>query len=860
MKKFIIFLFIISNSPLLAQQFCYEDKDHDGYGDPSTQVANTIFGCPLGSWVNNGLDCNDNDANINPNTKWYKDLDNDDFSDSVNTLTQCDQPTGYKRFVDQGKDCDDNDRYATWEPANWYYDPDRDDYIDFYLDPFISAVCRPVGYAHYNEISLHLLLVDCNQNDPLEHPNQQWYPDNDGDGYRASTTPLVQCSRPPGYKAASEFNNLDIDCDDSDAVLNPGSVWYRDLDNDGYSDGGTLVQCTQPTGYKSSVSQGTDCNDSDPILHPNQVWFLDSDGDGHGYGFSFVLQCMRPDGRFALSELLSNADCNDNDALVHDPATVWYRDADNDGYSDGTTLAQCNRPNGYKLISELTATSVDCFDNNVLLIFPLVWHKDADNDGYSDGTTLAQCTRPPGYKYGGSNPLLFPLGDGLIATSGDCNDNNANINPTTIWYKDADNDGHSDGTTITQCLRPTGYKLVSELTATSGDCSDDSPFIILPLVWHKDADNDGYSDGTTLTQCTRPTGYKFGGSNPILFPLGDGLVATSGDCNDNNAILNPATTWYRDADNDGYSNGATLTQCTRPANHKLASELTSISGDCNDNNAMLNPASTWYKDADNDGYSNGATQTQCARPANHKLAAELTSTSGDCNDTDPTVNPASVEVCSNNKDDNCNGVQNEAGCYTCGNATSFSTANITNNSATLNWVSIPHPNHWQLQYKSTAPGTKWIDVTPDPAGNQRSVTINGLTPNKNYLWHIKAKCGNGWTSYSVSIPFTTAGGATTRSQTNTNAEMEATEVDIESLQVKATPNPSNTSFRITLNSNNLKEPVKLIITDMLGRVIETRTTNAGQIIIGEKYRSGTYLVRIIQGKETRQLKLIKLPD
>ena len=90
--------------------------------------------------------------------------------------------------------------------------------------------------------------------------------------------------------------------------------------------------------------------------------------------------------------------------------------------------------------------------------------------------------------------------------------------------------------------------------------------------------------------------------------------------------------------------------------------------------------------------------------------------------------------------------------------------------------------------------------------------------------------------------------------------MEASELTIGSLQVKATPNPSNTSFRITLNSDNLREPVTLIITDMLGRVIETRTANAAQIIIGEKYRGGTYLVRIIQGKETRQLKLIKLPD
>jgi hypothetical protein len=81
------------------------------------------------------------------------------------------------------------------------------------------------------------------------------------------------------------------------------------------------------------------------------------------------------------------------------------------------------------------------------------------------------------------------------------------------------------------------------------------------------------------------------------------------------------------------------TQCARPTGYKLPSELTAISGDCSDNYAVLNPATVWYKDADNDAYSNGATQIQCTRPANHKLASELTAISGDCNDTDPTVNP-----------------------------------------------------------------------------------------------------------------------------------------------------------------------------------------------------------------------------
>ena len=75
------------------------------------------------------------------------------------------------------------------------------------------------------------------------------------------------------------------------------------------------------------------------------------------------------------------------------------------------------------------------------------------------------------------------------------------------------------------------------------------------------------------------------------------------------------------------------------------------------------------------------------------------------------------------------------------------------------------------------------------------------------------------------------------------------------------PNPSNTNFRIVIGANNLKEPVQLIVTDMLGRVMETRSTTSGQTItIGDKYISGTYAVRIIQGRKIRQLTLIKLSD
>ncbi|MES2774409.1 MAG: choice-of-anchor Q domain-containing protein [Bacteroidota bacterium] len=41
------------------------------------------------------------------------------------------------------------------------------------------------------------------------------------------------------------------------------------------------------------------------------------------------------------------------------------------------------------------------------------------------------------------------------------------------WYKDEDHDGYSNGTMVTACDQPAGYRPASELTATSGDCNDD---------------------------------------------------------------------------------------------------------------------------------------------------------------------------------------------------------------------------------------------------------------------------------------------------------------------------------------------------------------------------------------------------
>ncbi len=91
-----------------------------------------------------------------------------------------------------------------------------------------------------------------------------------------------------------------------------------------------------------------------------------------------------------------------------------------------------------------------------------IYYPDADGDGYGANTPIT---------FGCPDPI------GYVTNNDDCDDTNADINPTTVWYADADNDGYSSGATLAQCLRPMGYKLPAELTATSGDCNDNNAAI-----------------------------------------------------------------------------------------------------------------------------------------------------------------------------------------------------------------------------------------------------------------------------------------------------------------------------------------------------------------------------------------------
>ena len=182
------------------------------------------------------------------------------------------------------------------------------------------------------------------------------------------------------------------------------------------------------------------------------------------------------------------------------------------------------------------------------------------------------------------------------------------------------------------------------------------------------------------------------GLTAVIDADGDGYSVAQGDCNDNNAAIHPGaievcnavdddcdglidegvtTTYYRDADVDGYGNAAvTISACSLPSGY------VSNSTDCNDANAAIHPGATevcngvdddcdglidegvqttYYRDADVDGYGNaGVTILACSVPSGY------VSNSTDCNDANAAIHPGAIEVC-NGVDDNCNGTIDE-GC------------------------------------------------------------------------------------------------------------------------------------------------------------------------------------------------------
>ena len=603
----------------------------------------------------------------------YLALQNGDCDDDDGTIF----PEGLEKCDGQDNDCDSEvDEQGALGCIKYFRDFDDD---GFGLTNDFKCVCIKEG--HYTT----QIDGDCNDMDPNVSPAGE-----------------EQC------------NNEDDDCDgDTDESGAWGcSNYFADVDEDGWGNGLQMLCICQPEAPFTSQN-GDDCDDGDGAVHPGaaeacdgldtncngladdedaqgcQSFYKDEDEDGWGQNAKAKCLCAAA-GMYTATEA---GDCLDTMAEVFpgaveicngldddcdgifdegspDDCTNYYRDNDGDGYGDGNDfICRCHPSGDFD-----TQVGGDCNDQNAN-IFPggteFCNGVDDDCDGAVDENNAVGCTiylkdsDGDGYGQNGmSQCLCSPVGDYTATTGGDCDDQSAAVSPQASELCN-DLDDNCNG--------------VADEEGASG-CN--SYFI--------DGDQDGYGDAALVKCQCAPSGLY--------------TAQQIGDCNDGNEEVNPGaadhcngvdddcdgqideagaagcTLYYLDSDKDSYGNSA-FSQCLcDPAGDYTAQ----TSGDCNDGNSQVSPAAgekcnnfdddcdgevdeegangceLYYRDLDDDGYGVGSDHKCLCAPAGIYLAP----LPGDCNDNNGAVKPGAVEVC-NGKDDDCNGLGDEAGAQGC---------------------------------------------------------------------------------------------------------------------------------------------------------------------------------------------------
>jgi len=412
------------------------------------------------------------------------------FYDNFRDATSAPHDTGYGGTTD-GEGAFQNDgKYSVYEMAHPLNSGDAYDFaldcgfqVGFYLHLRMIAegASYPNGYGDTYYPGLNnfeqIIIVPAGDGvgDVCDNCPDLYNPDQfnlDSDGFGDACDP----------DADGDGIDSSVDCNDLDADIGVADIWYQDLDSDGFGNPAvSMAACNQPPNY---VQNDTDCDDTDDTVYPGAIELVDgqlndcgddllpeeTDDDWDGY----VDGTIDEGGWDGSSDVVGGGDCNDNDDTVYPGApelcdgkvnecgsSLPLTEIDNDG--DGYVKCTIDVGGWGGDLSVIGGDDCDDTDDNR---FPgQTWYQDADGDGYSDGITRTSCDRPE---------LDFFLASELTATSGDCDDTDANEYPGQTWHRDLDGDMYAAGEPVTACERPADHYLPSELTGTSGDCDDDN--------------------------------------------------------------------------------------------------------------------------------------------------------------------------------------------------------------------------------------------------------------------------------------------------------------------------------------------------------------------------------------------------
>ena len=506
------------------------DQDGDGYASASHPDRDGVTGDDCYDAVD---DVFENEAGFEPidvnpaaTDLWYDGTDadcggNDDFDqdgDGFSRDEECDDadalvfpnpdiPEVWYNGVDEN--CDGNDG-----------DQDRDGYYvegytfqippaysggDCWDDPALGGDWQPLnGFEDLLAFDVHPtapdraydgLDQDCAGGDDF---------DADGDGYETD--------------AYSDGFGVGDDCDDADALINPGAVdiWYDGPDsdcagNDDYDQDGDT--------FTSSDYAGEDCDDTDAAVNPDareacgnatdedcngsandrdalgcSEFFPDADGDGYGDDGASACFCEGSGTYTAVDD----SDCDDTDPLVSPGVAKENCGTTYDDDCDGIT-------------NEINGTSCT------------TWYVDVDSDGY--GTTTSAC-------------ICASVGTYDATNDTDCDDTSASVNPGAVescngadddcdgssdeglplYYADEDGDGFGTGTG--SCTSGSGY------ASTGADCDDTDEDIYPGAAELCDGIDNGCVTGWTASDEDGVASLESGGVWTDITSLTAGTPAT----------------------------------------------------------------------------------------------------------------------------------------------------------------------------------------------------------------------------------------------------------------------------------------------------------------------------------------------